>query len=797
MSLRKAVRQYGVPRATLQRHMKENNTERRLGRFRTVFSSEQEELLADHLKKMDRMFYGLTMDALQKLAFEYAERNDIDNPFRKGKAGKGWIHNFMLRHPEMTLRKPEATSIGRLAGFNKPQVDRFFDLLRHMYIKCNLRAKDVYNCDEKGIKTKILTIKGKRQVGVVASAERGRTITTICCSNAEGQFIPPALIFPRKRMNDPRLMDGAPPGARGMCSDSGWVNSDLFLEWLSFFVDQVKPSEEHSALLVLDNHESHRAFQVLDYATTHHVQLLTVPPHTTHRLQPMDLTVYGPLAIYFEQAVDVFQKNHPSRRIQMTDMAKLFNDAYPRACTVKNAVSGLVKSGICPYNPHVFTDEDFDAAMVTDKAEEIDNDQPADEQDEQQVDVVVHQADIHVEMQQVNVGSQHLDIDVGQVEVGGQDEDVGGQQAEVDGQQTEIGRHHEEAAGQQVDVGEQNIEIGGKQVGGKQLDPVVVGKQVSGKQLDPVVGGKQVGGKQLDPVVGGKQVGGKQLDPVVGGKQLDPMVGGKRVGGKQLDPVVGGKQLDPVVGGKQIGGKQLDPVVGGKQVGGKQLDPVVGGKRVGGKQLDPVVGGKQVGGKQLDPVVGGGGTGRWATDEVGRKRGGVKKVTVGGTKVEAGGDILSLSGPHVNEGGENVVGEQEEVGEQMLEVGGRQQIGTPSDIMPLPKARQHPILGKKRKTMRSEILTSSPVKQIAKDRVKKRDSIKKSVRQVGRRRPRPISNPQPSTSKGANPQYSCLVCGEDYSEPIIEDWIQCKSCHDWAHENCTAYEGGIFICKNC
>ena len=67
------------------------------------------------------------------------------------------------------------------------------------------------------------------------------------------------------------------------------------------------------------------------YATTHHLPLLAVLHHTTNRLQPMDLTVYGPLAIYFEQAVDMLKfkkkKNHPSGRIQMTDMAKLFKDA--------------------------------------------------------------------------------------------------------------------------------------------------------------------------------------------------------------------------------------------------------------------------------------------------------------------------------------------------------------------------------------------------------------------------------------------------------------------------------------
>ena len=82
---------------------------------------------------------------------------------------------------------------------------------------------------------KVISLKGRRQVGVIASAEKGKTVTALCCGNAVGKFLPPALIFPRKRMNNPRLMDGAPAGCLGMCSQSGWVNTEDILQWLQPF----------------------------------------------------------------------------------------------------------------------------------------------------------------------------------------------------------------------------------------------------------------------------------------------------------------------------------------------------------------------------------------------------------------------------------------------------------------------------------------------------------------------------------------------------------------------------------
>lgn len=170
LSLRAAAERYQVPRQTLHRRMRTDSLSKSLGRFRPVFSADQEELLAQHLKAMDWVFFGLTIKSLRALAFEFAERNRIAHPFSNSMAGVGWVNGFMARHPELSVRAPEATSIARATGFNRPQVDRFFGLLRSLYLKHNLQARDIYNCDETGLQTsanrppKVISVKGKRQV---------------------------------------------------------------------------------------------------------------------------------------------------------------------------------------------------------------------------------------------------------------------------------------------------------------------------------------------------------------------------------------------------------------------------------------------------------------------------------------------------------------------------------------------------------------------------------------------------------------------------------------------------------
>ena len=63
----------------------------------------------------------------------------------------------------------------------------------------------------------MLGTKGARCVGQITSGERGKTLTLICAMNAAGSYIPPMMIFPRKRMLD-ALMRDAPVGALGKCA---------------------------------------------------------------------------------------------------------------------------------------------------------------------------------------------------------------------------------------------------------------------------------------------------------------------------------------------------------------------------------------------------------------------------------------------------------------------------------------------------------------------------------------------------------------------------------------------------
>uniref|UniRef100_A0A1Y1LVY9 HTH CENPB-type domain-containing protein n=1 Tax=Photinus pyralis TaxID=7054 RepID=A0A1Y1LVY9_PHOPY len=174
---------------------------------------------------METRMYGLTIHDIRSIAYQLAVKNRIPNPFsaKTQLAGKDWFTGFRMRHPEISLRAPEATSTARARAFNRPVVTKFFSLLKSAMDKTPYSPHRIFNVDETSVSTvpgkncKILAKKGRKQVGRVVSAERGVSTTAVICMSAGGNFVPPMLIFSRQRMKQ-ELKDGAPPGTIFECN---------------------------------------------------------------------------------------------------------------------------------------------------------------------------------------------------------------------------------------------------------------------------------------------------------------------------------------------------------------------------------------------------------------------------------------------------------------------------------------------------------------------------------------------------------------------------------------------------
>lgn len=381
LSLRQAAIQYKVSRSTLCRHLKKHNKDC-VGPFiysasnavKQVFTRAQETELVRYLKQSASMHYGLSTIESRKLAYNYASVNNITHPDSWGEnkmAGVDWLKYFLKRNGDISLRKPQATSIARSTAFNKYNVNLFFDKLEDVMRRFEFPPQNIFNMDETGVSTvhnpvRILAPKGTKQIGSITSAERGTNITLISAINAIGNSIPPVFIFPRVHFKN-HMLKGAPTGSVGTAKPSGWSSSDIFMVFLRHLVQHSHATDTNKILLVLDNHESHISVESLNYAKEMGIVMLTLPPHTSHKLQPLDRTVFGPFKKYYNTACNEWLFSNTAKPMTIYDVAECVGKAYPRAFTSQNIQSGFEVAGIYPLNRNIFGEHEYLSSYVTDR----------------------------------------------------------------------------------------------------------------------------------------------------------------------------------------------------------------------------------------------------------------------------------------------------------------------------------------------------------------------------------------------------------------------------------------------
>ncbi|KAF2883453.1 hypothetical protein ILUMI_22720 [Ignelater luminosus] len=84
-----------------------------------------------------------------------------------------------------------------------------------------------------------------------------------------------------------------------------------------------------------------------------------MPSHCSHRLQLLNVAVYGPLKAHYNTSVDQWMKDHPGTPMSIYDISGCCGVAFERAMTSINILARLKRTGIAPLDRHVFTDTDF------------------------------------------------------------------------------------------------------------------------------------------------------------------------------------------------------------------------------------------------------------------------------------------------------------------------------------------------------------------------------------------------------------------------------------------------------
>lgn len=274
--------------------------------------------------------------------------------------GSTWTTRFLQRNPDCHLIKQYPMEPGRMVAEDRGNIEFFYNQLEKVIE--DVPDSDLWNMDESGFQIgmggdrNVVSIEYSKRKHYLASQGDKELVTITECINAAGDVIPPMLTISGKLFNASLVRNDLHPDTLLTLSDAAFINDILVLQWFEHFVRLTrKMTKGTKRVLIMDGQSCHATAEVIDLCNDSNITLLSLPLHTTHLLQPLDLGVFGPYKHFHKKAVNdaaamgvTFRKAHFFGGLE--DVRK---QTFKRN-TVKG---GWRMSGIRPFKPSLVLDE--------------------------------------------------------------------------------------------------------------------------------------------------------------------------------------------------------------------------------------------------------------------------------------------------------------------------------------------------------------------------------------------------------------------------------------------------------
>ena len=353
-SMRSISREFGIPLATLQNRIHGTQTHSTAAEPQQALSRVQE----DHLAQWVLTQVALSVPPTHAQIREFASRVLQAQGASRTTVGKGWMTRFIRRNPVLLTQRARKIDSVRINGATDSVIRSWWPRLNIPAVKDILPANR-WNFDEFGI------MKGQGNNGLVVGSSRTRAVqrkvpgsrawtSFLECISVTRVPLPPVVIFKGKTLQQQWFpIDKSELKTWKFTStDKGWINRVVALEWLrEVFIPQTKP-RDHSQrrLLICDGHDSYTATDFMWECYKNNIHLLLLPPHTSHVLQPLDLSVFSPLKHTYRKLLNKINSWSESTVLGKQMMIKCIVEARKQVITAHNIKAGWRASGLWPVN---------------------------------------------------------------------------------------------------------------------------------------------------------------------------------------------------------------------------------------------------------------------------------------------------------------------------------------------------------------------------------------------------------------------------------------------------------------
>jgi len=228
-----------------------------------------------------------------------------------------------------------------------------------MCAEFEVQWQDIWNFDESGFSIevegtqKIVTRIKNRKIKIFHPDSACRQYVSACESiRTTGDTAPPMLIFEGKQYLEKWFSEdiGLHLDTIIGLNDSGYMNDELSMTYIKHW-DRFTRDTRVGAWRVLlsDRYGAHVHYDFVDYCWNNHIIPYSLPPYSTHLMQPLDVTCFQPVKHYHRKAIDKAVRLDATK-FPVIEFFSAFEYIREQSFKRETIISAFEQSGIYPLN---------------------------------------------------------------------------------------------------------------------------------------------------------------------------------------------------------------------------------------------------------------------------------------------------------------------------------------------------------------------------------------------------------------------------------------------------------------
>lgn len=354
-NLSQAAAAHGVARSTLSDRSRGRRSKKDAYTNLQTLPPAAETALVEHIRHSSANGFPLNAADVRSLANSLAR--GVPGCSKPPEVGKEWLRGFLLRHPSIRSCWSRCLENARVRSADPEAIRQWYNRLQEIIHEYQISSENIFNMDEtgfmfgQGASQRVLVPDNSAQTSRFKAQPGNReSATAIECIGSGGQVLPPLIITRGKvhTVGEQRRMVDIPATWHFSKGPTGYNDAELACLWVEDIFDAHTTPSSQSAwrLLVLDGHKIHTTSWFLDALWQRRIVPLCMPPHCTHVMQPLDVSIFGPLTAAYRRLVVDIAPQVSAGGIDKPQFGSFYAEARAKTLTSAAAKKAFQDTGI-------------------------------------------------------------------------------------------------------------------------------------------------------------------------------------------------------------------------------------------------------------------------------------------------------------------------------------------------------------------------------------------------------------------------------------------------------------------